>query len=161
MYDWIVQRQMPSLWNTLNNDLCCVFSRVFARLRCKILFLYRFANFSSVVSNYLCDHCSHLISTLDFQWYSPCVLTQYINNGENVVVTFESCVRAYQDTMWHTDLPQICMPHRIRKLWHVCVENFFSPEHAASSTSRFSRFFFFSNMLRCRHIMLWLLLYNA
>ena len=83
------------------------FSGVFACLRCKILFSYRFANFSdiSIVSNYLCDRYSYLISPLGFQRYSPCVLTQHINNSENVVIIFvESCVRAYLD---YINLPQV------------------------------------------------------
>jgi len=119
---------MSSSWNMLNNDLCYVFSGVFARLRYKILFPYRFANFSdiflSIVSNYLCNRCSYLISTLDFQRYDPCMLTQYItDNDENVVITFvELCVRAHLD---HISLSQI-----IISVNYNCVENFFLSERA-------------------------------
>ena len=83
------------------------FSGVFACLRCKILFSYRFANFSdiSIVSNYLCDRYSYLISTLGFQRYSPCVLTQHLDNSENIAITFvESCIKAHLD---HISLPYV------------------------------------------------------
>ena len=77
----------------------------------------------SIVSNYLCNRCSYLISTLDFQRYDPCMLTQYIDNDENVVITFvESCVRAHLD---HISLSQI-----IISVNYNCVENFFLSECA-------------------------------
>ena len=58
---------------------------------------------SSIILNYLCDRCSHLISTLGFQQYSPCILTQHIDNGENVVTFVESC----KSTSHHISLLQV------------------------------------------------------
>ena len=79
---------------------------------------------SSIVSNYLCYRCNHLISILCFERYGPCILTQYIDNGKNVMVTFiESCVRAHFD---HISLLQVIVSVN----YDVCVDNFFSLERA-------------------------------
>jgi len=78
---------------------------------------------SSIISNYLCDRYSHLISIFDFQWYGPCMFTQYIDNGENVVIMFvESCKGASRPNQPTTG-------HRIRKL----RGKFFLAEYAVFS----------------------------
>jgi len=90
-------------------------------LCCKILFPYRFANFSDVVSNYLITN-HHIHS-----WFSakcPCMLIQYIDNDENVIIIFiELCVRAHLD---YISLIQII----ISLNYDRSVENFFSPERS-------------------------------
>jgi len=54
---------------------------------------------SSIVSNYLCYRCSHLVSIL---LNGPCMFIQYIDNGKNVMVIFvESYIRAHFDHIIH------------------------------------------------------------
>jgi len=121
----------------LNNDLCCVFSNVFAHLHCKILFPYRFANFSDIFhrriifasSNYLCDRSFPLSHNSHFHsWFSAVrpihayiSITVRIQYSDNLC--WIMCKGAFQPHQPVTD-------YRIRKLWHVYVENFFSPERA-------------------------------
>jgi len=102
--------------------MLCFFKSI-CTLHCKILFPYLLLSMqifstSSIVSNYLCDRCSHFSSIFCFERYGPCILTQHVDNGENVLVTFvESCVRTHLN---HISLPQVIV--------NACVENFFSLE---------------------------------
>jgi len=40
-----------------------------------------------IISKYLCNCYSHIISVLGLEKYSPCLLVQHIDNDKNVVVT--------------------------------------------------------------------------
>jgi len=114
----------PSLRNTLNNDLCCVFSRISACL-CKILFSYRLQIFraSSIISSYLCYRCIAIF--LCFERYGPCMLTQHV--GKNVVITFvEPCVRTH---FYYISLPfqdfssQTFFCHSVQKMLEISYAN--------------------------------------
>ena len=55
---------------------------------------------SSIVENYLYDCLCHLVSALGIERLGQCVLTQHVNNGENVVVTsVESRIRTHLDRL--------------------------------------------------------------
>jgi len=98
---------------------------------CKILFPYRFANFSDIFHHFriifaICSHLISLISILGFQRYSPCVLTQHIDNGENIYDTVRrnsrktcQCLHAYMfqiGTILFEQDQQICI---IAYMFHI------------------------------------------
>ena len=77
---------------------------------------------SCIVSNYFCDHLCHLVPAFGFEQFSLCMLTQHVDNDENVVITSESRIWVHLD--------YICLSQVISVYCDVFAENFFSPECA-------------------------------